>query len=258
MLAAALAASQWRGHEGARTRLIAGPATSDGWIIGWQVDLQPGWKTYWRSPGEAGLPPRLRFDGSSNLADAEIAFPLPDRFDFFGIESFGYADQLVLPVTVTAEDPSRPVDLQVAADFMVCSDICIPHQGAYEMTLTPGQRAPKAQAALVAAALERVPAKAAQGPVRVEEITVRGPAGRQTLSVIIAADQQLEQPDLFIEVDAAFGLGAPAFALLQDGTRGRFVVAVDGGPERRSLSGETVPVTVSAGKHAVERTLTLD
>ena len=66
--------------------------------LGLHITLPKGWKTYWRSPGDAGLPARIDWSGSSNLADAEIRWPIPERFSLFGLETFGFEREVVLPI----------------------------------------------------------------------------------------------------------------------------------------------------------------
>lgn len=104
---------------------------------GWQMDsgahmaamelsLAPGWKTYWRSPGEAGIPPSFDWSGSQNIQSVRIHWPAPSVFEINGMQTIGYHDRLILPLEVTAVDPSRPVTLSVRMDLGVCDDICLP------------------------------------------------------------------------------------------------------------------------------------
>ncbi|MBA3910027.1 MAG: hypothetical protein C0524_09075 [Rhodobacter sp.] len=104
---------------------------------GWQLDsgarmaavdltLAPGWKTYWRSPGEAGIPPSFDWSASKNVKSVRIHWPAPSVFESNGIRTIGYQDRLVLPVEVTAIDPARPVTLSLRLDLGVCYDICLP------------------------------------------------------------------------------------------------------------------------------------
>lgn len=257
--AAAQDATEWQVHEGAKTRLIAGVGQGGQHHFAWEIELEDGWKTYWRTPGQAGLPPRLNFDGSENLAVARPEFPLPERFDFFGIESYGYAKHLVLPVKAVAEDPARPLSIQATVDFMVCKDLCIPYTTDYQLTVHGKPKAPFDGDIMMA--LMQVPDREGGAGVGLDvgEVKVRGPAGNQRLSVVVESDRPLTDPDILVEADAAFGLSAPQFALLGDGTKGRFVLSVDGGPEKADLKGQSIILTVSDGAgHAVERSIQLD
>jgi len=91
-----------------------------------ELVLAPGWKTYWRSPGDAGIPPQFDWSGSVNLGGLRVHWPSPVVFDTNGMRSIGYHDVLVLPVEVTPLDPAQPVALQGRIDLGVCKDICVP------------------------------------------------------------------------------------------------------------------------------------
>lgn len=91
-----------------------------------ELTLAPGWKTYWRSPGDAGIPPTFDWSGSQNVKAVRLHWPSPQVFEANGMQTIGYHDRLVLPVEVTPEDPSRPVRLSVEMSLGVCDEICMP------------------------------------------------------------------------------------------------------------------------------------
>ncbi len=106
-------------------------------LPGWQTDrgthmaalqmtLAPEWKTYWRSPGDAGIPPLFNWSGSENLAAVRFHWPRPQVFSINGMQSIGYKHELVLPIELTAKDPSRPIQLRATVDLGICRDICMP------------------------------------------------------------------------------------------------------------------------------------
>jgi DsbC/DsbD-like thiol-disulfide interchange protein len=90
------------------------------------LTLAPGWKTYWRSPGDAGIPPRFDWSGSQNLAAVRIHWPAPSVFESNGLQTIGYHDHLLLPVEVQPVDPSLPVTLSLRMELGVCDEICLP------------------------------------------------------------------------------------------------------------------------------------
>lgn len=112
--------------EIAQMSLLPGWRDGGRHVAGLQITLAPGWKTYWRSPGDAGIPPAFNWSGSANLADVKVAWPAPEVFFQAGMRSVGYADGVVLPLLVTPRDGSRPVDLRLSVDIGVCQDVCIP------------------------------------------------------------------------------------------------------------------------------------
>ena len=139
-LAAAFASepteSDWAPAQNARMRLIAGGIAANGTLkAGIEIRLEPDYKTYWRTPGESGVPPLIDFKGSVNVASADVDFPMPHIYDEPGGKTLGYKDHVVLPVHVKATDPSRPVTLAVKVDYGVCAKICIPAEGAARLTL---------------------------------------------------------------------------------------------------------------------------
>ncbi len=115
------------------------------------LQLAPQWKTYWRSPGDAGIPPQFDWTGSENVASVRFHWPAPDVFRTNGMQSIGYHDALVLPIEVTPVDPSRPVRLRARVDLGVCKDICMPASLDLAADLTlPGASDPVIRTALEA------------------------------------------------------------------------------------------------------------
>ncbi len=116
-----------------------------------KLDLAPGWKTYWRSPGDAGIPPQFDWSGSQNLRAVRLHWPAPSVFRTNGMQTIGYHDQLVLPVEIVAVDPSKPVILSAQVELGVCHDICMPASLAFQAALpSPGAQDATIRAALAA------------------------------------------------------------------------------------------------------------
>ncbi len=110
-----------------RGEILPGWRSADGThIAAVQLKLAPGWKTYWRSPGDAGIPPMFDWSGSENVQSVRFHWPRPLVFDLNGMQTIGYKGELVLPLEVTAIDTSRPIRLRAAVDLGVCRDICVP------------------------------------------------------------------------------------------------------------------------------------
>ena len=113
------------------------------------LSLAPGWKTYWRSPGDAGIPPVFDWSGSENVGAVHLHWPRPHVFEFNGYTTVGYAGEFVLPMEVIPADPGRPVRLKGVVELGVCDDICIPASFAFDTTLSgAGQPDPMIDAAL--------------------------------------------------------------------------------------------------------------
>lgn len=100
-----------------------------------RLTLKDGWKTYWRAPGDAGIPPQFDWSRSGNVGDVKIIWPAPSVFDQNGLQSIGYEDQLVLPVEITPKNPAKPVRLRGEMDLGVCKDVCVPGRLDFDHTL---------------------------------------------------------------------------------------------------------------------------
>ena len=110
-----------------QARIIPGTVDAAGnRVAAIRLTLLPGWKTYWRAPGEAGIPPLFDWSGSRNLADVALIWPRPAVFELNGMTSIGYHDDLVLPVALTPQRPGQPLDLRLRMEIGVCKDICVP------------------------------------------------------------------------------------------------------------------------------------
>lgn len=90
------------------------------------LTLSDGWKTYWRAPGDAGIPPSFDWGRSDNVGRVSYIWPTPHVFHQGGVQSIGYKTRLVLPIEVTPLDPERPVTLRGTIDIGLCKDVCIP------------------------------------------------------------------------------------------------------------------------------------
>ncbi|MEI6098722.1 MAG: protein-disulfide reductase DsbD domain-containing protein [Alphaproteobacteria bacterium] len=100
--------------------------TSGHYMAGLDLTLAPDWKTYWRAPGETGIPPHFDWSGSHNVAAIRFHWPSPRVFTLNGLQSIGYRDELLLPLEVIPADPAKPVALQLQMQLGICKDICMP------------------------------------------------------------------------------------------------------------------------------------
>ena len=257
--ARAQVSSPWsQGHQ-SRARLVAGGPDGPAHLAGVEIGLTPGYKTYWRMPGESGLPPVFDWSKAINVAAIDVLWPAPAWFEDAGGVSYGYKKGVLLPVRVTPRDPGRPVELALTLTYGVCKDICIPAQA--DLRLTISDKADDAQRAAIHSALRRVPARQPLGAGQDVAIKAVGPdrADRQQgLDVEIRAPAGSE-PRLFVEgpdgwYPAASGPMRPKPA--QPGA-GTFAVRIY---ERPSEASGPVPLrlTLVAGDRAVETEVSLD
>lgn len=127
-VSAALAESPSGGLEDvAKFEVLPGWRAADGTrMVALRVVLAPGWKTYWRAPGDAGIPARFDWEGSGNLKSVRFHWPTPVVFDQNGMRSIGYKDELVLPIELTPKQVGQPITLNTKLEIGVCYDICVP------------------------------------------------------------------------------------------------------------------------------------
>jgi len=118
------------------SRTVSGAGNNEV-VAGVQIRLDPGWKTYWRSPGDSGVPPSFDWSGSKNLKEAQVLYPAPRRFTDASGTAIGYEDEVVFPIKVTPERAGESVELKVTVDYGLCKTLCIPNDAKLSIDLPP-------------------------------------------------------------------------------------------------------------------------
>ena len=236
-------AGVWQGTEQVQLRLISSTTHYDGGgqvKAGLEVKLADGWKIYWRSPGDAGLPPLLEFAGGVRH---EMRFPAPTRFTLFGFETFGYSDAVIFPLRIDAPAGAGE-DLVLAAAFsgLVCADVCIPVDEMLTLRLDGGEAAPSPHAFGIAKAEALVPSIGTSNGYRITRAELRG----AHLEVAIAARDGrpfiMRQGDVLVE-SAVQGVGFARPNFLGD--VGRIAITGDqGGENLAELVGTSAVITI--------------
>lgn len=198
-LAADAFSSNWADGLKSSARLIAG-APADGVLqAGVEIKLAAGAITYWRNPGDAGLPPTLSFEGSSNLAQARTSFPAPRRLPEGGGEAFGYDHALILPIDVEPIEPGKPVALALKLNYAVCETICVPAEASLRLVMRVDAAAPSPYAEAIAKAKELTPRRVEWASLAADLTATSGRTWRLCL-----APQAGPKRDLFIEPPEAW------------------------------------------------------
>ena len=254
-------ASRWDGDARSAIRLVAGslPAgQTTPMRAGLEIRLKPGWHTYWRYPGDAGVPPRFDFAGSQNVKAVEVLWPAPQRIPEEGMVAIGYTGDVMLPLAIVPQDVSKPVLLHLKLDYAVCEKLCVPAEGKAELLLTGG---PSSQDAALAAAAARIPRKVALGQgtaLAIKSVRREEGGGRPRIIVDVAAPPGTT-PVLFAEGPAP-DWALPVPARIEGAPAGlqRFAFDLDGAPPGAKYEGAAITLTAIAGDAAIEVATHLD
>jgi len=232
-----------------QVRLLSGGKLGETWLAGIEIALDPGFKTYWRSPGETGLPPSFDWSASENVAHIEVQWPAPKRQEDAAGIAYVYSHEVVLPVLVKPKAADKPVKLALTVDYGICKDICIPAHADLNLPLT--DTGP--DRAEIERAMAKVPRKQALGD-------------KGDLAVLSAHAKGGDKPALTVSVRAPAGTKPVLFAEAPENWyvstsslegADRFTVTVE---ERPKDASGPVPLTLTlvAGDKAVETTVSLD
>jgi len=206
----------WVKGANSQARLLAAGAPDAGtYRAGIEIELKSGAHTYWRDPGDAGVPPRISFEGSGNLKSATLRFPAPSRIDEVGLTVYGFRNNLILPIEVVPLDASKPVQLSVQFTYAACQKICIPAELTGEMDLSP-KAAPSAETRRLADAIALLPT-----PATAPSLGVTAKPIEQAGKIAWHVDLQRGFFDFFVEGPEGWSFDAKAeksgFKLVADG-----------------------------------------
>jgi DsbC/DsbD-like thiol-disulfide interchange protein len=255
-------ASAWVADVRSGMRLIAGnsPADApDGALrAGVELKLAPGWKTYWRYPGDSGVPPRFDFSQSTNVKTVTVQWPWPHRFTDGSGNSIGYRDAVIFPFRVVPQDKSQPVNLRLRLEYAVCEKLCVPVDANAELAVSGS---PSTQDAALTAAEAKVPKPAALNEGKtfaIRAVRRDAAAGRPRVVVDIMAPEYFAV-DLFAEGPSSdWALPLPAVTPGAPAGERRFTFDLDGLPPGATAAGATLTLTAVGGTGAIEVKAHLD
>ena len=242
--------------------LPGGGPLNGAYSVGLALDLPEGWHTYWRYPGDAGLPPILSTEGSDNVASVSIGFPAPERYDDGFSTSIVYHDHVIFPLDVTPIDPSRPVDLRLTVDYGYCREICVPARAELDATLDPEAPASPVAAAALGMATDRLPEPEALADPGAPQLVaverqVEG-AGPGSLLITVKPGAAGGPVDVFAEGPEGWYLGVPEPAGSTADGASTFRLSLKGAPKNADPAGATIRYTLVGAGEAVEAVRVLD
>ncbi len=177
-------------------RLIARAPVDGSYDAAAEIKLSGQAITYWRDPGEAGVPPVFSFVGSDNVARADVLYPVPNRLDEAGLEAFAYRGGVVFPIHVVAGDKTKPVRLAMTLNYAICDRICIPAKANVALDLPQSGESP--YRAAIEEALARVPAPLSAADVA-SKVTIEGVPGQAKPQWMVKWHGSAAAVDLFAE-----------------------------------------------------------
>lgn len=240
-------------HE---TRLLAGRAADDvkDTYAGVQIVMPKGWKTYWRTPGDAGgIPPEFDWSKSKNLESATALFPAPTQMTDKSGTTYGYKDSVVFPIRLIAKEASKPIELTGTVTYGVCNDICVPAEA--ELSLTVPPELPLSQA--IADALNKVPQTSARAGIDPALVDWNfDAAARPPVIVLNVDDPSAGDTQVFIEAPDGLFLPVPKRAASTLDTS-IYVIDLTDGPKPSELVGKALTVTLAGAKGQSEATLNI-
>lgn len=223
---------------------------------GVEITLAPGWKTYWRYPGDSGIPPHFDFSDSQNVKAATVLWPAPQRFSDIDGTTIGYKKRVVFPIHVVAKDPAEPVTLRLKLDYAICEKLCIPAEGKGDIALDKDAGANEAD---VTAAEASVPKRVVAGTTPLSIKSVRKEEASPPRILVDVAAPAGETVELFAEgptPEWALPLPEPVLGAAP-GTQ-RFSFALDGLPSGASARNVTLTLTAVGRDQAIETPVHLD
>jgi DsbC/DsbD-like thiol-disulfide interchange protein len=243
-------ASEWQKDSHSAVRLLAGSRSGSVLLGGIAFQLQPGWKTYWRTPGDSGVPPRFDFSKSENIEAVTVLWPAPAKFDDgAGGHSMGYHDQVVLPLRIVPKSADKPVTLRAEINYAVCEKLCIPVEASIEL---PFSSVASTQDPALFAALDTVPKPASIGdpnPLTIRDVKREGKS--QVQVDVVTPDKR--DVNLFVEGPTP-DWGLPVPKPLEHSPPGvtRFAFELDGLPPGASPDGAALKLTLVGADRAYE------
>jgi DsbC/DsbD-like thiol-disulfide interchange protein len=240
------ASSPWAKVADSEVRLISDkvPDEPGKLIAGVDIRLNPGWTTYWKNPGDAGVPPSFDWSGSKNVKTVHVLYPAPNSYDEAGGVAYGYRDEVVFPVTVTPEDPSQPVELDLKLDYGLCENLCIPAQAKLSLAIAPDAPQDAAEKLLLESFLAAVPQPAEPGKLpAITRITPKLARAKPKIVIDAVFPKDSERADIYTDAPDVYVPPAVPEGSRTDGKQ-RYVITFENKHDADDVKGKTVTLTM--------------
>lgn len=227
--------SDWSVNDQGKLRLVSaieGVGDRKSIALGLEFKLQPGWKIYWRSPGDAGYPPRIDWNKSENVKSATLEWPVPERFSVLGLETLGYKDEVILPLKVEPVEPGKPVTLRTDISYLTCDEICVPHQVKLDLDLPAAAAKPSDQANVLARYSAQVPLEGPRHDLSIQAVSLTPKGEDVVLKVKATAANSFAKPDLYVEGPEGAFFTRPKVSYASDARSAVLTLTAGGVPQK--------------------------
>lgn len=244
--------TDWATNEGGRMRLVALPPSPDGIVRGaLQIEPNPGWITYWKEPGDAGIPPQLIVSENDGVRLDRLDYPVPKRIDNGTLRDIGYDHPVTLPFALRVENPAQPLTVGVSAFVGLCRNICIPFQADFALQLASTGATPVQEAMLLASAEAKLP----EAPSADFALTHYALTGNERLRLRLRLPGALTAPPQVIVTGPQGHAFFDSKDGRQDGEDYALDVPIEKLPKNYDMRGKRWGILVIAGDRAMETSL---
>ena len=169
-------------------------------ILGIEYELNEGWKTYWKSPGEGGFPQQINWELSKNIKNLKILWPTPSYFEILGFNSIGYSEKVVFPIEIEIENISNETLLILDVNYLTCEKVCIPAKAFLQMNIPPGKANYTKYNYTIQKALSFVPRKISENSNKSINFNTKAFKNENKVSITINISSKniIKYPEIFI------------------------------------------------------------
>ncbi|PKR87659.1 hypothetical protein CXZ10_18190 [Pleomorphomonas diazotrophica] len=235
--------------------VVAGGIEGGAYRTALELDLPKGWHTYWRNPGDAGIPPIFDVARSDNLKEFSVDYPVPVRHTDGTGTSMIYTGRLLLPIRVVPQEADDPVALTIHVLYGLCAEICVPAEADVTAHLDPAAAVDAAASAEIAAFEARVPVRSDDDRLAIDRFGFDAKTARGSVDVSVVDDGRLV--DLFVTGPAKWYAAPPAPVGI-DGGRRRFTIALEGPSRATGVDGVELSFVLAEKDGAYEIIRRLD
>lgn len=245
--------TNWETSEGGRMRVVSKPADATGRIDAvLQIDLKPGWITYWREPGEAGIPPKIKIDPASGATLTSLAFPVPKLIKNDEISDIGYDAPVSLPFTLQSQSGSDEDKAHLTAFIGVCLNICIPFEANFDIGKDQGKAATEEETQAVETANMALP-EPANDDFRVQSFHITPDKTLLGVELRLPEDAPKET-EIFVAGPSGYAYFEPQ-NMVRDKRKLSFYMNIKGLPKSYNPKGQRWTILVKSGQKVMEAPL---